>query len=145
MSIIINKSISYIKSKSLEIINNKIDFKDLLSINNKNNNKGNNIDINMDNNDEIISKLKFIGKVRQGEKINIRNMVVQQEGLLTKIVRSFITVDNIAHLRQSPSAFSMHPFRSKTAFTPLFNHCHCDAVFIGMQPNSSDIFSWKIG
>lgn len=77
---------NFIKSKGSEIFINNLEFKHLSNNINKKD--------DMDNNEEIISKLKFIGKVRQGEKINIRNMVVQQEGLLTKISRSFISVDN---------------------------------------------------
>lgn len=86
MDNLIGKTSNFIKSKGTEIIINNLEFKHLFDINKK--------DTTMDSNEEIISKLKFIGKVRQGEKINIRNMAVQQEGLLTKISRSFISVDN---------------------------------------------------
>jgi len=48
----------------------------------------------MDSNQEIISKLKFIGKIKKGEKINTRHMYVQPDGLSTSIIRTFIYQDN---------------------------------------------------
>lgn len=48
----------------------------------------------MDSNQEIISKLKFIGKIKKGEKINTRHMYVQPDGLGTSIIRTFIYQDN---------------------------------------------------
>lgn len=48
----------------------------------------------MDFNDDTISKLKFIGKIQKGEKINVKNMFIQPEGLATKISRSFINLDS---------------------------------------------------
>ena len=44
--------------------------------------------------DDIISKLKFLGRVQKGEKINVKNMFVQPEGLATKISRSFFHLDS---------------------------------------------------
>lgn len=51
-------------------------------------------DISMDTNNEIISKLKFIGKLREGEKINVRHLYVQQPGFMTRISRTLLHVDN---------------------------------------------------
>jgi hypothetical protein len=48
----------------------------------------------MENNKEIISRLKFIGKVKKGEKINVRFMYVQQDGILTCLSRTFFNIDN---------------------------------------------------
>ena len=53
-----------------------------------------NIANKMDSNQEIISKLKFIGKIKKGEKINTRHMYVQPDGLSTSIIRTFIYRDN---------------------------------------------------
>ena len=53
-----------------------------------------NIANKMDSNQEIISKLKFIGKIKKGEKINTRHMYVQPDGLSTSIIRTFIYQDN---------------------------------------------------
>jgi hypothetical protein len=48
----------------------------------------------MNSDDDVISKLKFIGKIQKGEKINIRNISIQPDGLYTSLIRSFITLDN---------------------------------------------------
>lgn len=48
----------------------------------------------MDNNQEIISRLKFIGKLKKGEKINTRHMYVQPDGFGTSLSRTFIYQDN---------------------------------------------------
>lgn len=44
--------------------------------------------------DDTISKLKFITKIKKGDKINIKNMSIYPDGFLTKILRTFISVDN---------------------------------------------------
>ena len=43
---------------------------------------------------EVISRLKFIGKINNGEKINTLHMYVQPSGLCTTISRTFINQDN---------------------------------------------------
>ena len=48
----------------------------------------------MDNNQEIISRLKFIGKLKKGEKINTRYMYVQPDGIGTMLSRTFFYQDN---------------------------------------------------
>lgn len=53
-----------------------------------------NINRRMNTNQEIISKLKFIGKLKKGEKINTRHMYVQQAGIGTSFSRTFINLDN---------------------------------------------------
>ena len=54
-----------------------------------------NFNINgMESNKEVISKLKFIGKVQKGEKINVRHMFVQPEEIVTTISRTLIHQDN---------------------------------------------------
>jgi len=49
---------------------------------------------NMESNKEIISRLKFIGRLQKGEKINVRRMFVQQDGYITAISRALINQDN---------------------------------------------------
>jgi hypothetical protein len=41
-----------------------------------------------------VSKLKFIGNIKKGEKVNTRHMYTQPNGLSTSIVRTFIYQDN---------------------------------------------------
>ena len=48
----------------------------------------------MDSYQEIISRLKFIGKIKKNEKINTKQMYVQQEGIATAISRTFWAQDN---------------------------------------------------
>ena len=51
----------------------------------------------MDDTSEVISRLKFLAKVKKGEKINtryIKNLTVQPDGLLTSINRTIFTPDN---------------------------------------------------
>lgn len=44
----------------------------------------------MDINKETISRLKFIGKIQIGDKVNLRYMYIQPDGLLTQIYRSLL-------------------------------------------------------
>lgn len=48
----------------------------------------------METNEDVISRLKFIGKIQKGEKINVRNMSVQPDSIITRIYRSFINLDS---------------------------------------------------
>jgi hypothetical protein len=65
-------------------------LKELYSFNTINNTR-------MDSNKEIVSRLKFIGRIQKGEKINTRHMYVQQDGFTTTIARTFINQDNRAN------------------------------------------------
>jgi hypothetical protein len=56
--------------------------------------KDNGFSLQMDSHKDVISKLKFISKIQEGEKINVRHMYVQQDGLATKISRTFYNLDN---------------------------------------------------
>ena len=48
----------------------------------------------MENDREVISCLKFIGKIQKGDKINVKHMYVQQDGILTQFMRTFLSQDN---------------------------------------------------
>lgn len=50
--------------------------------------------VNIDSHKDILSKLKFISKVQEGEKINVRYLYVQQDGFMTKLSRTFYNLDN---------------------------------------------------
>lgn len=43
---------------------------------------------------DVMSKLKFIGKIQKGEKINVKYLYVQPINWLTKISRTFYATDN---------------------------------------------------
>ena len=42
----------------------------------------------MENNKEIFSRLKFIGKIQIGEKINLKYLLLQEDGLITQLTRT---------------------------------------------------------
>ena len=44
----------------------------------------------MSDEDDIISKLKFISKIKSGEKINVNGMFIQLEGYVTSISRTLL-------------------------------------------------------
>ena len=52
------------------------------------------------NNKETISRLKFIGKIQIGDKINIKDMYLQTDGLLTQVART-IFQENISFFIKS--------------------------------------------
>jgi len=43
---------------------------------------------------DLLAKLKLIGKLKQSEKINVKKMYIQPDNLLSRISRSFIWVDD---------------------------------------------------
>ena len=47
-----------------------------------------------DSRQEVLTKLKFLAKVDRGEKINIRDMSLQNESWFTTLSRTFWSVDN---------------------------------------------------
>ena len=47
-----------------------------------------------ENQQEIITKLKFLARVNRGEKINVKEMTLQSEGYVTAFSRSVWYVDN---------------------------------------------------
>ena len=47
-----------------------------------------------DNQQETISKLKFLGRVNKGEKINVKELTLQTESYITSVSRSVWFVDN---------------------------------------------------
>jgi hypothetical protein len=49
------------------------------------------------NTSDVISKLKFIGKIQKGEKINVRSLCVQPNNWFTSIVRTLFNTDNRAN------------------------------------------------
>jgi hypothetical protein len=49
---------------------------------------------NMESDKEVISRLKFIGRVQKGEKINVKYMYVQPEGIVTCISRTLVNQCN---------------------------------------------------
>ncbi len=58
--------------------------------------KNSGTEINMDNDSDTISKLKFIGRINKGEKVNTKFLFVQPANeLLTKVSRTYYGVDRL--------------------------------------------------
>ena len=51
-------------------------------------------DINENKDKELISVLKFIGKIGKDEKLNVKDMSIQPNNYITSLIRSFIQYDN---------------------------------------------------
>lgn len=66
--------------------------------------------------EDNISRLKFIGKIKKGEKINVKDMAVQPNNVYTKIHRSLMIVDN----RNNTLGFIMETI--KKSFDELLTH-----------------------
>lgn len=56
--------------------------------------RGSPIEIDSGQYHEIIAKLKFLGKVQKRDKIDTRRLTVLPDGIVTKITRTFFSVDN---------------------------------------------------
>lgn len=46
---------------------------------------------------ELISRLKFIGKIQRGDKINVKHMFIQPESFITKLSRTLFNIDDRAN------------------------------------------------
>jgi hypothetical protein len=91
--------------------------------------------------DDNISKLKFIGKLKKGDKINIKYMVVQQNNLITKLNRTLYNVDN----RVNTLNFISDTI--KKGFDELLIHISNNTVFDTNIANNiiTDLDNCKIG
>lgn len=49
--------------------------------------------ITMDTDNEIMGRLKFIGQIKKGDKVNVRHMQIQSDTMLTKLSRTFLNPD----------------------------------------------------
>jgi hypothetical protein len=54
-------------------------------------------DLNMENNEEILSRLKFLGFIQEDEKIDVRHVNRQPNSFVTKLYRNLIYPDNRAN------------------------------------------------
>jgi hypothetical protein len=73
--------------------------------------------------DDNISRLKFIGKIQKGDKINIKYMFVQPNNIFTRIIRSFYYCDN----RNNTLAFLTETV--KKCFDELITHIGNGTLF----------------
>ena len=91
--------------------------------------------------DDNISKLKFIGKLKKGDKINIKYMVVQQNNLITKLNRTLYNVDN------RTNTLNFISDTVKKGFEELLLHINNNTVFDNNIANNitADLDNCKIG
>jgi len=73
--------------------------------------------------DDIIPRIKFIGKIQKGEKINVKHMHVQTDNLINKIIRSFINSDTRSN------TFTFISNSIKRGFEIMNIHLESDKLF----------------
>jgi len=96
--------------------------------------------------DDILSKLKFIGKIKKEEKICVKNMTVQQNNIFTKLSRSFIIVDSrentlnfLSHtIKRSFELLSLH-MTGKT----LFDKSMTEHIMIDLENSKQGLSNLK--
>lgn len=92
----------------------------------------------MNTDKEVISRLKFIGRIKKNEKINTQHMYVQPCGIMTAITRTIFQQDNRSNTMN---------FVQKTvedSFTLLENY-RDDQNFILCGHMIDDLLSAKVG
>jgi hypothetical protein len=96
--------------------------------------------------DDILSRLKFIGKVKKGEKICVKNMSVQQDNLYTKLSRSFFVIDSrdntlnflMQTIKRSFELLSLH-MTGKT----LFDKCMTNNIISDLESSKEGLMNLK--
>lgn len=73
--------------------------------------------------DDIIPRIKFIGKIQTGEKMNVKHMQIQQDSILTKILRTFIHTDT------RMNTFTFINYSIKKGFEILAMHLDNNDIF----------------
>lgn len=84
---------------------------------------GNNVNRMDNSNQEIISRLKFIGQLKKGEKINTRHMYVQPDGISTTLSRTFMYQDNRGNALNFCQDTISRSFELLISFERSDNHC----------------------
>ena len=73
--------------------------------------------------DEIIPRIKFIGKIQKGEKMNVKHMQVQPDSIFTRISRSFIHTDTRSN------TYTFVNYSIKKGFEILYQHLDSEKQF----------------
>jgi len=73
--------------------------------------------------EDIIPKLKFISRLNKGDKINVKNMYIQPNNFLNRIIRSFFHVDD----RTNTLMFVNHTV--KKSFELFLEHINSNNAF----------------
>ena len=95
----------------------------------------------MDNNEEVISKLKFLSKIQKGEKINVNGLFVQLDCLKTTVSRTVWNVDS----RQNTLTFIEKVLNNSTNLIELYLNSGNHAQFVMAQNIMKDLSESKKG
>ena len=94
----------------------------------------------MELNKETISRLKFIGKIQIGDKVNLKSMYIQPDGLITQLLRS-LNQDN----RSKTLIFLQDTFTKTFEILKLYEHSTKSAEQIMCSNIISDLKLSKSG
>jgi hypothetical protein len=94
----------------------------------------------MELNKETISRLKFIGKIQIGDKVNLKSMYIQPDGLITQLLRS-LNQDN----RSKTLIFLQDTFTKTFEILKLYEHSTKSAEQIMCANIISDLKLSKSG
>ena len=78
----------------------------------------------MDNSKEVMSRLKFIGRLQKGEKINVKHMLIQPDSFMTAISRWLIYPDN----KRNTQAFVEHTIA--LSFQIIEANCKSESTYL---------------
>jgi hypothetical protein len=99
----------------------------------------------MESNKETISRLKFIGRIQIGDKVNLKSMYIQPDGLITQLLRS-INQDN-----RSKTLIFLQDTISKTfeilkcyeLSTKLSERIMCNNLILDLKNSKSGLHNLK--
>lgn len=102
----------------------------------------------MNTSDDIIPKLKFISRLNKGDKINVKNMYIQQNNIIDKISRSFFNIDDRTNtlmfvtntIKKAFDLFLEHITKEKE--NP-FDHILCQNVISDLRKSKSGLLNLK--
>jgi hypothetical protein len=101
--------------------------------------------------EDNISRLKFIGKIKKGDKVNIKDMYVQPNNILTKINRSFVNVDNrnntltfiLDTIKKSFEELLTHLEKSKESKDNLFDYNIASNIVFDLENSKIGLVNLK--
>lgn len=101
---------------------------------------------NMTSADDVIPKLKFIARLKKGDKINVKNMYIQQMTLYNRIDRSFFNHDDRSNtylfisdiIKKGFDLFTHHI----TSPNP-YNEILCSNIFTDIQNTKQGLIHLK--
>jgi len=77
----------------------------------------------LETNKEIISRLKFLGRIMKGDKINTHNVSVQHDNFITSVYRTFLNQDSRENALSFIQETITRSFELLTTFERSENEC----------------------